>query len=146
MTQKIERRTLLIAAVLIILGTLTAITGWYIFPVCEMEGKYVETKSGKLLPMPCGYTARAETAIGALVILAGVTLIALPKRDARRALGIMVIGIAVAAALIATVIIGMCAAPTHTCRIATQPALIFLSGITIITGIYMIITRDGTSS
>ena len=49
-----------------------ALTGWYIFPVCEMEGKFVETKAGKLLPMPCGYTARAETGLGALVGLVGL--------------------------------------------------------------------------
>lgn len=131
----------LLAAILIILGILIAITSWYIFPVCEMEGKFVETKAGKFLPMKCGYTARAETGLGALVALVGIGVLALPSYDSRRAFGVMTVGLGVIVLLVPTLLIGMCAAPDHICRIATEPALILLGGITVIPGLYLIFAK-----
>jgi len=131
-----------LAVVLIILGILIAVTGWYIFPVCEMEGKFIETKAGKLMPMPCGYTARAETGLGALVALAGIGLFAFRSADSRRAFGVMTTGLGVVVILIPTLLIGMCSAPDHICRIATAPALILLGGITVIVGLYLIVARN----
>jgi hypothetical protein len=135
-----------LAAGLILLGVLIAITGWYIFPVCEMDGKFVETKAGKLLPMPCGYTARAETGLGALVALAGIGLLGLTSYDSRRAFGVMTAGLGVVVLLVPTALIGMCAAPDHICRVATQPALILLGGITVLVGGYLILARNPASS
>jgi hypothetical protein len=131
-----------LGGVLLVLGILIAITGWYIFPVCEMEGKFVETKAGKLLPMPCGYTARAETGLGALVGLVGLGIIALPSYGSRRAFGVMTAGLGVVVMAVPTMLIGMCAAPDHICRVATQPALILLGGITMVGGLYLTFARD----
>ena len=135
----------ILAAVLLILGIGIAVTGWYIFPVCEMEGKFVETKAGKLLPMPCGYTARAETGLGALVALAGIGLLGLTSYEARRAFGVMTAGLGAVVLLVPTVLIGMCAAPDHICRVATAPALILLGGITLLTGGYFVFAGDTTA-
>ena len=63
-------------ALLIIHGILVMLTPWVIFPVCEMHGSYVETTSGMKIPMACGDTARAETGLGALIVVAGGLLIA----------------------------------------------------------------------
>ena len=101
MSFSIEKRPLLLAGVLVILGALIVITPWYIFPVCEAKGvtshqmSKMSSTEGSDQPagmsagtiMRCGYTARAEAAVGALVILAGLTLIALPERDSRKAQG-----------------------------------------------------------
>ena len=50
-----------------------------------MHGLYTETKTGVKLPMPCGYTARAETGIGALIVVAGGLLIARSTPETRQA-------------------------------------------------------------
>jgi hypothetical protein len=133
-----------LGAGLLALGVLIAVTGWYIFPVCEVEGKFVETKAGKLLPMPCGYTARAETGVGALVALAGVGMVALPSYGSRRAFGVMTAGLGVVAMALPTVLIGMCAAPDHICRVATAPTLLLLGGITVVGGLYLTFAKDHT--
>lgn len=133
-----------LGGVLLLLGVLIAVTGWYIFPVCEVEGKFVETKAGKLLPMPCGYTARAETGVGALVGLVGLGVIALPSLGSRRAFGLMTVGLGAVAIALPTVLIGMCAAPDHICRVATQPTLILLGGVTVMTGGYLLFARNRT--
>jgi|WetSurMetagenome_2_1015567.scaffolds.fasta_scaffold150346_2 hypothetical protein len=146
MASKPTNITYVLTAVLVILGILIAITSWYIFPVCEMEGKFVETKAGKLLPMKCGYTARAEVGIGALVVLAGVALMAFPSRDGRRALGTMVVGLGAVTALMVTTLIGMCAVADHVCRIGTEPALILLGVVTLIVGLYMMFAPETAPS
>jgi hypothetical protein len=60
--------------ILIILGFLLIVGPWTFAPVCEIGGMYVKTAAGTNLPMPCGWTARAEIGVGALTILAGVLL------------------------------------------------------------------------
>ena len=66
------------AIILIILGILLIVGPWTFAPVCEVGGMYVKTATGMNLPMPCGWTARAEIGIGALTILAGALLTVFP--------------------------------------------------------------------
>jgi hypothetical protein len=96
--------------------------------------------------MTCWYTGEAETGIGALIVLAGLALIALPGRDSRRALGILGIGIGVIVALIPTVLIGTCSDPSSPCNIGTKPALIILGALTVIVGIYLVLSKDTVSA
>ena len=100
---------------LVLLGIVIALSGWYIFPVCEMHGLFTETKTGVKLPMPCGYTARAETGIGALIVVAGGLLLARNAPETRQAVGIFSLACGVLVVLFPTVIIGMC-------RLADIPA------------------------
>jgi hypothetical protein len=65
-----------IGALLVFLGIVIILTPWIIFPVCEVQGSFMQTASGMEVPMTCGWTARAETGVGALVVLAGGLLIA----------------------------------------------------------------------
>jgi hypothetical protein len=60
-----------------------AASPWTIAPVCEVHttehpaGLWVVTAANKTLPMPCGYTARAEIGVGAgIAILGGIMLFA----------------------------------------------------------------------
>ncbi|MCX6689666.1 MAG: DUF4418 family protein [Methanoregula sp.] len=156
MSFNISNRSLLLAGALVILGALIVITPWYIFPVCEAKGVSSHSMSpmasvagsdqstgmstGAL--MKCGYTARAEAAVGALVIIAGLALIALPNRISRKAVGIAGIGLGVVTALIPTILIGVCNAADAPCRIGTLPALIILGILTIVVGILVILVRN----
>lgn len=137
-----DQRMSIIGAVLVLLGIIIALTSWVIFPVCEMEGLFIETKAGVLLPMPCGYTARAETAIGALIVLAGGLLIARKTPETRQAVGIFSVAHGILVILFPTVLIGMCKMADHPCRQLTLPALEILGIAVIVIGVYLIWKRE----
>ncbi len=123
---------------LIVLGVLIVLTPWYIFPVCEMFGMYAKTTTGTLLVMPCGYTARAELGVGSLLALSGIILLIAKTPQARRAVGVISTALGTFAILFPTVIIGMCANPTHPCREGTEPTLILLGAVTILVSLYVV--------
>lgn len=150
-----KTRNLIVTGIFILLGLLIVLTPWYIFPICEIAEKSgtmqmgtssdnamnMNTDSGA--HMTCWYTAEAEAGTGALVILVGLVLFALPNRDSRRSLGIIAIGLGVITVLLPTYLIGMCtSSPDTPCNIGTKPALILLGVLTAITGIYLILAKD----
>jgi drug/metabolite transporter (DMT)-like permease len=130
-----------LGALLIILGILVVLTPWILFPVCEVEGMYLKTASGMQQPMKCGWTARAETGMGALIILAGGLLIARGTPETRQAVGVFSIAFGVLVVLFPTVLIGMCALADHPCRQLTLPALEVLGVIVIIIGAFLLWKR-----
>ncbi len=144
-----SNRQLILAGILVILGVLVIATPWYIIPICEAQGitshsmsmgSAADSSAGTI--MKCGYTARAEAAVGALIILAGITLLALPGRDARRAIGVIATGLGAVTLSIPTVLIGVCSAANAPCRIGTLPALILIGILTAVTGIYLLIAKN----
>jgi drug/metabolite transporter (DMT)-like permease len=94
------------------------------------------------LPMPCGYTARAETGIGALIVVAGSLLIVRNTRETRQAVGVFTIATGVLVILFPTVLIGMCKLADHPCRMLTLPALEILGVIVVIIGGYLLWNRE----
>jgi hypothetical protein len=131
-----------IAALLFFLGIVIALTVWFIFPVCEIHGQYTETLTGMKLPMPCGYSARAETGIGALIIVAGGLLMARRTPETRQAVGVFSLACGVLVVLFPTIIIGMCRSADHPCRQLTLPALEILGVVVIIIGGYLLWKRE----
>ena len=114
------------AGVLAILGILLIVAPWTFAPVCEVHGMYVQTATGKQLPMPCGYTARAEIGVGAMVMVAAGALVYSKSSESRRIVSVFGVALGVLAILIPTTLIGMCALADHTCRTMTQPTLLIL--------------------
>lgn len=102
------------SVVMIILGLLVAITGWYIFPV--MAG------------MLCYYTQQAETAVGSLLMLVGALLLFTKTSEAKLLGSGIGVGLGTVTILIPTYIIGMCSMSSE----STEPALILLGAATII--------------
>ncbi len=131
-----------IGALLVLLGIVIILTPWIIFPVCEMEGSFVVTASGTKLPMTCGWTARAETGIGALIVVAGGLLIARSTPETRQAVGVFSIAMGALVILFPTVLIGMCKVATHPCRLTTLPMLEVLGVLVIIIGGYLLWKRE----
>jgi hypothetical protein len=124
-------------ALLVLLGIIIILTPWIIFPVCEMEGSFVVTAAGAKLPMTCGWSARADSGIGALIVVAGGLLIARSTRETRQAVGVFTIAMGALVILFPTLLIGMCKVATHPCRMTTLPALEILGVIVIIVGGYL---------
>ena len=119
------------------LGVLLVLTPWFIFPVCEVFGNYAQTSTGKLLIMPCGYTARAEIGVGSMTALVGAIAFAYSAIDVRRALGVIGAALGGFAILFPTVITKMCSNPSHPCVTGTLPALVLLGGGTILVSAYL---------
>lgn len=131
-----------IGALLALLGILIILVPWVILPVCEMSGMYAMLQSGGKLPMPCGWTARAESGVGALIMIAGGLLIARNTPETRQAVGIFSIALGALVVLIPTVLIGMCRLAEHPCRVLTLPGLEILGIIVILVGGYLVMKRE----
>ena len=114
------------AIVLIIVGILLVVGPWTFAPVCEVNGMYAQLTSGKTLPMPCGWTARAEIGVGALTILAGLLLTFSRSPETKRVIGFFGIGLGVLAILFPLYITKMCGMADHPCNLVTKPFLILL--------------------
>jgi hypothetical protein len=133
---------LILGLALVTLGILVAVTPWYIFPVCEMYGKYATTSAGTEMLMPCGYTARAETWVAApMLILAGAILPLSKTKESRRATGTFSVGLGALVLLLPTYITGMCANPEHPCRVGTLPALVLLGSAAIAVSVVVLAKR-----
>jgi hypothetical protein len=114
------------------LGIFLAVAPFTIAPVCEVEGNYATLANGKTILMPCGWTARAEVGLGALVFLTGLMLPFGKSPDTGRFAGIFGAALGVLAILYPTYITKMCAMADHPCNVLTKPTLI-LTGLVIIT-------------
>jgi hypothetical protein len=78
-------------ALLVLLGIIVILVPWIIFPVCEIGGLYVQAVSGMQFPMPSGWTARAESGIGALIVVTGGLLLARNTPETRQAAGVLLL-------------------------------------------------------
>jgi hypothetical protein len=131
-----------IGALLVLLGIVVILTPWIIFPVCEHYGSYVMTQSGMQVPMTCGWTARAESGIGALIAIGGGLLIFRSTPETRQAVGIYTIAMGILVILFPTFLIGMCKMAEHPCRALTLPALEILGIIVILVGGYLVMKKE----
>jgi drug/metabolite transporter (DMT)-like permease len=137
-----DKNSTWIGALLVLIGIVIILTPWIIFPVCEVEGSYLTTSTGVKMPMPCGWTARAEGGAGGLIIIAGGLLIFRGNPETRKIVGIFSIALGALVVLFPTVLIGMCKIATHPCRLMTLPALEILGIMVIITGGYLLWKRE----
>jgi len=131
-----------LGVLLVLLGILVAVGPWFIFPVCEIYGSYLQTASGMKMPMPCGWTARAETGVGALIVVAGGLLIARRTPETKQAVGIFSVAAGALVILLPTYLIGMCRLADHPCRQLTLPSLEILGVAILIIGGYLLWKRE----
>ena len=115
------------AAILVALGAVIAIAPWTFAPVCEVQGLYVKTMTGVSLPMPCGYTGRAEIGVGSMIVFTGAAMMVV-KTASRKIVGAFAGALGVLAIALPTYLTGVCSNATHSCRTTTEPVLI-LSGL-----------------
>jgi hypothetical protein len=131
-----------IGALLVLLGILIIVVPWIIFPVCELHDSYAVLQSGAKIPMTCGWSARAESGIGALIAIAGGLLIARSTPETRQTVGIFALALGALTILTPTYLIGMCKMAEHPCRVLTLPALEILGIVVILVGGYLVWKRE----
>lgn len=112
-------------------GLLVALVPTVILPVCE---GMIETTMGKLIPMRCFWTARAELAVGGLLLLTGLLHAFSQNAETRRNLSGLILALGITTILVPTLLVPTCANPDMACNLGTKPALLLLGGITIILG------------
>ncbi len=117
----------LIVALMIVTGVVVALIPHYIFPVCQYEGKFVETKGGGLIPMRCTYTARVETIIGVGLTFVSLMLLIAREKETRVFLSIVIAAKGLAVILVPE-FIGFCQSPMMPCVSGTVPALRIAGG------------------
>ena len=126
------------AIVLLVLGFLILVGPWTFAPVCEVSGMYMKTASGTNMPMPCGWTARAEIGMGSLTILAGLLLVFSKNAETKRIIGLFGIALGVLTLLFPLYITKMCAMAEHPCNLLTKPVLIILGVLVIAVSCWII--------
>jgi hypothetical protein len=89
------------------------------------------------IPMPCGWTARVEIGLGALLIVAGVLLLVAKSSETKRIIGIFGVAIGILTILFPTYITKICAIASHPCNTVTKPVLVILGLAAIIISAYV---------
>lgn len=134
---KISKKLIIPALILVIIGVLIAAAPWTFAPVCEVptdehpDGLWVMTMSGKQLPMPCGYTARAEIGVGVGVAAIGAMFLFATSIGAIVALGAVSGLMGASAIALPTALTKTCALESHTCNTMMLPTILLL-GIALI--------------
>ncbi len=126
------------ALILVVLGILLAVAPWTFAPVCEVNGMYAMLQSGKTLPMPCGWTARAEIGVGVLTIFAGILLQFAKAAETKRVIGLFGIALGILAILFPLYITKMCGMAEHPCNLVTKPVLVLIGVVLVIIAGYVI--------
>jgi hypothetical protein len=87
------------------------------------SGLWVVTAANKTLPMPCGYTARAEIGVGAGIAAIGGIMLFAGSASVIAALGAVGIALGGMAIALPNLLTKMCALPSHGCNTLTAPTL-----------------------
>ncbi len=122
-------RNLWVSIVIVVLGLLIAFIPQYIFPVCE---KAIETASGKFVPMKCFWMAKAELGVGGLIVIGGLFLLLVRSPAIKAGINMMIFFAALLALTLPVFLIGTCPSPKMPCHAGTMPALIIVSGFTMV--------------
>ncbi len=123
----------IIALLLIVSGIATIfIPSFY---SCAAHGKSIQLPGGKNIQMKCFWTARAEIAMGILLLVTGVFLFMSRNFESRRFLSVLAIMLAVLIILFPTTLIGVCANPDMLCALLMKPILLLIGAVAGVLGI-----------
>lgn len=135
------KNRLILSLFFILIGLLLILVPLYILPVCpppelvsmpsdaidQHAAHSMQHGTGKI--MKCFWTARAEIGIGSVVIAIGLLMHFTKNAFIRMGLSMSLACIALLAAAIPLVLIGVCGNEMMRCNMGTKPALVLLSGL-----------------
>lgn len=137
----VQRKLGVLSIVIAVLGFLLIFGPVYLFPVCQSKGMMIEVKKGGFIPMKCTYTAKAEIALGILVITVALLLLVARHKESRRLLNILLLTIGVLVILVPIWLIGVCSSPTMPCQAGTLPFLELTGGLLIAVSIFNLVSE-----
>ena len=109
------------------------------FTNCAADGRALTLADGRTIPMKCHWTAQAEVAVAApLVVTAGLLATSKRKETVRVAsIVAAVLGIFVVA--LPTLLVGVCARPEMICNAIMKPSLIAMGGTVTALSLYGVV-------
>lgn len=128
----------IISLVFVVLGLLVILVPTYLLPVCapmEVISPVVNVQTPAHVAvkyMKCHWTGQAEMGIGAVIMALGLLMLLSRSACVRLGLSLSVICVAMLAAAIPTVLIGVCPGEMMPCHMGTLPALLLLSGLLVV--------------
>jgi hypothetical protein len=123
----------IIAALALVIGLVPQ------FSDCLSQGSAIELPSGTSIPMRCHWTRQAEVAVALPLGVVGIIMVASRRRSALRALSIVAMSLGLAAVLLPTYLIGVCASEEMICSMVMKPTLLFAGILTIAVGLVGIV-------
>lgn len=121
------------AALMIVLALVIGIVPQ--FTSCESQGSSLTLANGRQIPMRCHWTARAEVAVAAPLLVTGLMLAFSKRRETQRMLSGLGVLSGILVILLPTVLVGVCANPEMLCNAIMKPTLILTGSL--VTGISM---------
>jgi len=118
----------IIAIVLIVSGLVTIFVPS--FYTCQAHGKAIQLPGGGSIPMKCLWTARAEIAMGVLLLTVGIFLFISRKIESRKFLSILALILGIFIILFPTALIGVCINPDMPCVVIMKPTLLLIGIVT----------------
>lgn len=128
----------IISLVFVVLGLLVILVPTYLLPVCapmEVISPVVNVQAPAHVTvkyMKCHWTGQAEMGIGAVIMALGLLMLLSRSACVRLGLSLSVICVAMLAAAIPTVLIGVCPGEMMPCHMGTLPSLLLLSGLLVV--------------
>lgn len=128
----------IISLVFVVLGLLVILVPTYLLPVCapmEVISPVVNVQTPAHVTvkyMKCHWTGQAEMGIGAVIMALGLLMLLSRSACVRLGLSLSVICVAMLAAAIPTVLIGVCPGEMMPCHMGTLPSLLLLSGLLVV--------------
>ncbi len=98
---------------------------------CQSQGHAITLANGKTIPMKCHWTAMAEVAMAAPLLVVGLLLALSKRRESRRALAAVAAIQGLLVVLLPTALVGVCPNPEMLCSSVMKPTLI-LGGLLVV--------------
>jgi hypothetical protein len=95
------------------------------FTDCLAQGSVIELANGVTMPMRCHWTRQAEVAVALPLAVVGILVLVGRQRQTQRALLLVGIALGIAAILLPTYLIGVCASEDMICNMLMKPTLLF---------------------
>jgi hypothetical protein len=113
------------------------------FTDCLAQGSAIELPNGNILPMRCHWTRQAEVAVAFPLAIVGILVLISRRRQTLRALSFVGIALGVAAILLPTYLIGVCASDDMICSMLMKPTLLFAGVLTAATSLVGLVYLRG---
>ena len=110
------------------------------FTDCHSQGRMIELANGRTIDMKCHWTARAELAVAAPLLLIGLLTLTGKRKDTLRSLSIVGGVLGLFAILLPTALVGVCMSDEMLCNIAMKPTLILTGILSIVTSTAVFVT------
>lgn len=112
---------------------------------CEHDGKKLTLSDGRQVPMKCSWTARAETAVAAPLLVVGSLLSVSRRRESRGGLGVLGAALGAFVMLLPTQLIGVCTHPDASCNLVMKPAMLFLGVLIVGASLWTLLAAQRTA-